>query len=134
MPELKFSIEIVHHMLLHQCVTKKEDELWFLVRSKGLRFSQDEFILITILSFGSIPQHNPSTLRIRNVYFNGENKVRNDQLEKTFLSFSEVKRKKKKQKKNLDNLKDDDMVKLALLYFLEHVLLGKEGKNLIDME
>ena len=26
------------------------------------------------------------------------------------------------------------MVKLALLYFLEHVLLGKEGKNLIDMQ
>ena len=26
------------------------------------------------------------------------------------------------------------MIKLALLYFLEHVLFGKEGKNLIDME
>ena len=26
------------------------------------------------------------------------------------------------------------MVKLALLYFLEHVLLGKEGKNLINMQ
>ena len=45
-----------------------------------------------------------------------------------------MKRKKKKQKKNLDNLKDDDMVKLDLLYFLKHVLLGKEEKNLIDME
>ena len=62
--------------------------------------------------------------------------MRNDQLEKVFLSFGEVKRKrkKKKQKKNLDNLKNDDMVKLALLFFLEHVLLGKEGKILIDME
>ena len=38
------------------------------------------------------------------------------------------------QKKNIDNLKDEDMVKLALLYFLEHFLLGKEGKNLIDMQ
>ena len=38
-------------------------------------------------------------------------KVSNDQLEKIFLSFGEVKRKKKKQKKNLDNLKDYDMVK-----------------------
>ena len=61
-------------------------------------------------------------------------KVRNDQLKKIFLSFDEVKRKKKKQKKNLDNLKDYDMVKLALLYFLEHVLLGKEMKTLIDMK
>ena len=45
-----------------------------LVRSKGLRFNQDEFGLITGLSFCHIPQHNPSTLRIRDVYFNGENK------------------------------------------------------------
>ena len=55
MLELKFSAQIVHHMLLHQCVTKKEDEMWFLVRSKGLRFGQDEFGLITGLSFGLIP-------------------------------------------------------------------------------
>ena len=55
MPELKFSTQIVHHIILRQCVTKKEDEMWFLVRSKGLRFSQDEFGLITSLSFGPIP-------------------------------------------------------------------------------
>ena len=65
-------------MLLRQCVIKKEDEMWFLVRSKELRFSPDEFTLITCLSIGPIPQHNPSTLRIRDVYFNGENKVCND--------------------------------------------------------
>ena len=29
---------------------------------------------------------------------------------------------------------DEDVVKLALLYLLEHVLLGKEGKNLMDMQ
>lgn len=29
---------------------------------------------------------------------------------------------------------DEDIVKLALLYFVEHVLLGKEGKNLIDLQ
>ena len=46
------------------------------------------------------------------------------------LSFGKL----KKIKKDLDNLKDEDMVKLALLYFLEHVLLGKEGKNLIYMQ
>ena len=29
---------------------------------------------------------------------------------------------------------DKDVVKLTLLYFKEHVLFGKEGKILIDME
>ena len=62
-------------------------------------------------------------MRIRDVYFNSENKVCNDHLEKVFLSFGEVK--KKKRKKNVNNLKDEDMVKLVLLYFIEHVLLGK---------
>lgn len=36
--------------------------------------------------------------------------------------------------KRLDNLKDEDMVKLALLYFLKHGLLEKEGKSLIGMQ
>ena len=110
-------------MLLRQCIIKKDDEMWFLVNSKGLRFGEDEFGLITGLSFGPIPQHNETSMRIRDVYFNSENKVCNDHLEKVFLSFGEVK--KKKQKKNVDNLKDEDMVKLVLLYFIEHVLLGK---------
>ena len=29
---------------------------------------------------------------------------------------------------------DEDVVRLTLLYLLEHVLLGKEGKSLIDMQ
>ncbi|CBI18368.3 unnamed protein product, partial [Vitis vinifera] len=65
MPELKFSIQIVHHMLLRQCLIKKDDEMWFLVNSKGLRFGEDEFRLITGLSFGPIPQHNETSMRIR---------------------------------------------------------------------
>ena len=42
----------------------------------------------------------------------------------------------KKKKANLSeklNL-DEDIIKLALLYFVEHVLLGKEGKNLINLQ
>ena len=52
MLELKFSAQIVHHMLLCQCLIKNDDEMWFLVNSKGLRFGEDEFGLIIGLSFG----------------------------------------------------------------------------------
>ena len=69
-----------------------------LVNSKGLRFGEDEFGLIIGLSFGPIPQHNETSMRIRDVYFNSENKVRSDHLEKVFLSFDEVKTKKKEAK------------------------------------
>ena len=47
MPELKFSTQIVYHILLHQRLIKKDNEMWFLVISKGNRFGQDEFGLIT---------------------------------------------------------------------------------------
>ena len=72
--------------------------MWFLVNSKASIFGQDEFELISGLSFGLFSQHNETWLRIRDAYFNGENKVRNDHLEKVFISFGEVKNKKKKKK------------------------------------
>ena len=72
--------------------------MWFLVNSKASIFGQDEFELISGLSFGLFPQHNETWLRIRDAYFNGENKVRNDHLEKVFISFGEVKNQKKKKR------------------------------------
>ena len=63
--------------------------------------------------------------------------MRNDELERVFLSSRNVKEKKthnnKKQNK-MKEPKDEDVVKLSLLYFLEHVFFGKERKNLLDMQ
>ena len=58
------------------------------------------------------------------MYFKRENKVRNDELEKIFLLIGNVKKKKIIIKES----KDEKVIKLALLYFLDHVLLGKTGK------
>ena len=44
-----------------------------------------------------------------------------------------IKRTKKKEKLSEEVNLDEEILKLALLYFLEHVLLGKYGKNLIDL-
>ena len=49
LPKLRFSAQIAH-----QCETKKDNEIWILLKSKGLRFSKEEFALITGLSFGPI--------------------------------------------------------------------------------
>ena len=44
-----------------------------------------------------------------------------------------IKRTKKKAKLIEEPNLDEDILKLALLYFLELILLGKEGKNLINL-
>ena len=54
--ELRFSAQIVHQFLLRQCETKKDNDIWILLKSKGLRFSKEEFSFITGLSFGHIPK------------------------------------------------------------------------------
>ena len=48
--------------------------------------------MITDLSFGHIPKCDKKSLRIRDTYFKGENKVRNDESEKVFISLGEAKK------------------------------------------
>ena len=93
LPELRFSAQIVHQLLLRQYETKKDNKILILLKSKGLRFSKEELALITDLSFGHIPKCDKKSLRVRDTYFKGGNKVRNDELEKVFLSLGEVKNK-----------------------------------------
>ena len=115
---------------------KKEDKMWILVYSKRLRFSALEFALITRLIFGNVSQFDLTSLKIRDKYFDGENKICSDWLEEDFISLYEkwkkmsTKRTKLSKKSNFD----EDIIKLILLYFVEHVLLGKKGKNLIDWQ
>ena len=104
------------------------------MKSKGLRFGKDEFVLVIGLSFGPIPKYDKRSSRIREKYFKGEKKMHIDQLERGFLSLGNEKEKKKnnnKKQKKMKEPNDEDVVRLALLYLLEHVLLEKEGKNLI---
>ena len=102
--KLRFSVQIAHQLLLCQCETKKNNKIWILLESKGLRFSKDELLLITSLSFGFILECDKKSLRMRDKYFKGENKVCNDELEKVFLSLGDVKKKNKKKKKKNERL------------------------------
>ena len=65
LPKLKFSAQIVHSLLLRQCETKRENEIWMEVKSKGLRFGKDEFVLVTSLNFRPIPKFDKRLSRIR---------------------------------------------------------------------
>ena len=119
---------------------KKKDDTWILVHSKGLRFSALEFALITRLKFGKISEFDITSLMIRDRYFNRENKICSDRLEEVFIALCKkrkrmsTKKTKNKAKLNGKSNLDEDIVKLALLYFVEHVLLRKEWKNLIELQ
>ena len=87
--------------------------------------------MITRLKFGKFSQFDITSLRIRDQYFNRKNKNRNNRLEEVFIALCKKGKRSTKKTKNKAKLNgksnlDEDIVKLALLYFVEHVLLGKE--------
>ena len=90
--KLRFSTQIVNQLLLCQYETKKDNEMWILLKSNDLRFNKDEFVLISSLSLGLIPECHQKSLLIRDTYLKEENKVCNDELEKVFLFLREVKK------------------------------------------
>ena len=67
--------------------------MWILLKSKSLRFSKNEFVLIIGLSFGLILECDKKSLWIRDTYFKEENEMCNDKLEKVFLFLRELKKK-----------------------------------------
>lgn len=76
----------INYKKLCQCETKKGSEIGILLKSKDLRFSKDEFVLVIGLRFGPILERDQKSLHIRDTYFKGENKVCNDELKKVFIS------------------------------------------------
>ena len=69
------------------------------MKSKGLRFAKNEFVLFTGLSFGHIPKFDKRSSRIKEKYFKGEKKMRNNKLERVFLSLENEKENKKNNNK-----------------------------------
>ena len=119
MDNLKFSGQLVHNLLLRQIKSPTKSEMWFAVGGKTLRFSIQEFCLITGLECGPEPpmlskEEGDGSGSFRSSMLNGEVRFNNKTLEAMFKAAS------------TDN--DEDMVKLALLYFLETVLFGKDQK------
>ncbi|KAK0606266.1 hypothetical protein LWI29_035871 [Acer saccharum] len=55
MNDLKFSGQLVHHLLLRQIRSPNKSEMWFVVGGKTFRFSIQEFCLITSLECGPDP-------------------------------------------------------------------------------
>ncbi|KAK1569217.1 hypothetical protein Q3G72_033924 [Acer saccharum] len=125
MHKLQFSIPIVHCLLLRVVESPNTDEMWFKVGDTTIRFSAQEFRIVTGLNCSPYPKVNVHNKKIEGIglmedLLNRDMSLYNDNLESIFMEASS------------DN--DLFMVKLALLYFLETVLLGREKKSPIDKE
>lgn len=120
--DLQFQGQLLHHLILRQISSPHDDEIWFaLSGSRPFRFSIHEFGLITGLSCAPYPDiQSTGNGSFCGKMLHGIYGYNTKALEAIFLGA---------QTEN-----DEDMVKLALLYFLEAVLLGKDHKNRISKE
>ncbi|XP_060667187.1 uncharacterized protein LOC132799397 [Ziziphus jujuba] len=116
--DIQFSGHIVNSMLYRQCIYDDQDDMVFNFGGHTTRFTCTEFAIITGLYFSYEPNRrvNLSTC-ISDKYFGGKRKVTNSEIIEAFMT----------SQCQDDDEDDDDKLKLALLYFLETVLLGNES-------
>ncbi|KAK2662025.1 hypothetical protein Ddye_000599 [Dipteronia dyeriana] len=122
MDELVFSSQTVHELLLREAKSPNTDEMWFKFRDNRIRFSIQEFCIVTGLNCSPYPSIDVDKT-VKGLWFidgllNGDMNL--NTLEDVFM--------------NASTNDDLTMVKLALLYFLENVLLGREKGSTIDSE
>ncbi|CAL8133870.1 unnamed protein product [Prunus armeniaca] len=113
--KIQFSGQIVHGVVLRrvagQCV-KDLDGLSFLIGCDVAKFTRQDFCLISGLRFGEVPEVSSGEsdeIRLQERYFIDEG-ITCNALEEAFLRCTE----------------GDDVYKLALVYFAELVVLGRD--------
>ncbi|KAF3436833.1 hypothetical protein FNV43_RR19586 [Rhamnella rubrinervis] len=120
MHKLILSGGIVHNIIVRQVDSISEDVMKFNFNGKGTIFTRKEFGFITELKMENSLDVPPSlhSNRIRNKYFGLLKKIKNSDARDVFINL---------KRRQLDD--KDDMVRLALIYFFECGLLGKESQG-----
>ncbi|KAI5350438.1 hypothetical protein L3X38_003329 [Prunus dulcis] len=113
--KIQFSGQIVHGVVLRRVAgqgVKDLDGLSFLLGCDVAQFTRQDFCLITGLRFGEVPEVSSGEsdeIRLQKRYFIDEG-ITCNALEEAFLRCTE----------------EDDIYKLALVYFTELVVLGRD--------
>ncbi|CAL9000392.1 unnamed protein product [Prunus brigantina] len=121
--DLKWTSSIVHGLLLRKADPKTVSQvngIKFIVGSKVIQFTAQQFCVVTGLRFGNLPFIPIATnenFSLKRKYFCNDKTVNLLELEKTFL----------------DCANEDDVFKLGFVYFAVFVLLGSEKDVHIDM-
>ena len=115
MPNICFQAQLVHHVLLREVYSDKEDrEFWFNIKGSVVRYSVEEFCLITGLKCDG--DDDTSTFLMKNgglkdITFPGSSgKVTKKQVRDAFIQ------------KKVDG--DENLVKLGIVHLLSNFLFG----------
>lgn len=120
-----FSGALMHHLLLRRMECQKEHEVWFSAEGKPLRFSLNEFALITGLytsggpSQEEIKSHEVEEI-LMNKYWPGANGVTVDDVAKKLEELSKKK------------VKSKDRVRLAFVYMIAGFLMAGDPRKKIN--
>ncbi|KAL5764316.1 hypothetical protein ACOSP7_016671 [Xanthoceras sorbifolium] len=95
--------------------------MWFNIGGKAMRFGKDEFLLCTGLKFGPLPDGIVSHYT-----------AINDSVHDRYFGKRRTHIKKVKLKIEEGNFtRDNDMMKLAYIFFVSHFLLGRETRCIV---
>ncbi|KAK2663048.1 hypothetical protein Ddye_001622 [Dipteronia dyeriana] len=127
--DMVLSGHFCRHILLRECHVKNTDynasSVWYHVGNGLIRFSLVEFFLVSGLAFGEYSKSNleffkRKNSRLRRIYFQSS-KVKVKMIVDWFRNLGH----------NNKISDDEDVVKLALLLFLEMTLVGKDDRTSI---
>ncbi|CAI9114402.1 OLC1v1015122C2 [Oldenlandia corymbosa var. corymbosa] len=112
--QVQFSAQLVFHLLSKQIKTSRKHELWFLIAGRPLRFSLQEFAIVTGLNCGTWtnPKGDKEELKIL-----GGERCQIGNLQGIF-----------------EKAEGLDKMKIALIWLLEGVLLGRGSTKYIRTE
>ncbi|KAF3449598.1 hypothetical protein FNV43_RR10328 [Rhamnella rubrinervis] len=116
---------IIHNMIARQAESLNEGAMEFNFNGNGAIFTRKEFGIITGLNMENTLdiQPPPYSDRIRNTYFGHIHRIKNRDVRNVFMHIKQ---------NRLEY--EDDFVRLALIYFLECGLLGKESQVCINLD
>ncbi|XP_070008027.1 uncharacterized protein [Nicotiana sylvestris] len=126
---VKFSGKLMHRVLLSEIVSNELDSMTFKVFDRDIKFTRDAFHIITGLkSYSSLDMKglNEKENRLLRVYFPGKDKIELADL------YSFISSRPHGTTSSFAG-SDDDALKLATLYFVESVLMGKrKNRNVLE--
>ncbi|KAA0059250.1 Ulp1-like peptidase [Cucumis melo var. makuwa] len=119
-----FNGQLIHHFLLRQILEDgNADGIYFSVLRKNVCFTQKEFnIIIGLWPTNTTLEKDYDNKRLQSLLFGSEKKKLI-----TCLEIEEI-------FKNFEFTNDDDAVKVALVVFIETVMVGKDKKTQFDMD
>ncbi|PON63177.1 hypothetical protein TorRG33x02_277210, partial [Trema orientale] len=125
------SEQLMNFLITRHAKTKKTEEKWFDFYGQPTRFSMHEFASISGLNCRTFSSSHKvdllkSNRKLKVDYF-GDKRITLDELETHFF---EMKTEKGKFKKKMNDIKTNcDHLRVALIYYVEGVILSHERKN-----